>query len=534
MSITSFPFFFFVCAVLLVYFLVPKRCQWIVLLVASCTFYLSYGAKYILYVLFTSTSVYFATCGMQKITNEQNAFLKGEGKTLEKEEKNAFKVKNKLRKKRLMLFVLLANIFLLCLFKYAHFALEQLNALLGFIGSGLIEDRLHLIAPLGISFYTFQMLGYLLDVYWGNVEAEKNYFKTLLFCSFFPQMTQGPISEFSQLSGQLFSEHDFSYHNYSWGMQRMAWGFFKKMVIADALAPLVTDVFTNYPHYTGLTTLIGAFLYSVQIYADFSGYMDIMCGLCEVMGIRLTENFDRPYFSKSVAEYWRRWHISLGIWFKRFIYYPIGISKWSRRLGKASREKFGRKFGDMLPASIALVVVWLATGLWHGASWAYITWGLVNGLFIILGLWLDPFYATCRERLHINESSWFWRAFRTMRTFVLVTFIKVLPEVGSLSDGWGLWMRIFTNHEIPNSLRRLLPFLDWSSLFTLSHFGMAGLGTAVLFCFSLIERHRPVRSYTEKWPMPLRAAALGVLFFLIFTFGIQNTWEGGGFLYAQF
>ena len=534
MSITSFPFFLFICAVLLVYFLVPKRFQWVVLLAASCAFYLSYGAKYILYVLFTATSVYFAARGMQKISDEQRVFLKGEGKALEKEEKNAYKARNKQRKKRLMLCALLANLFLLGVFKYANFLLDQVNALLRLFGAGVLRDRLNLIAPLGISFYTFQMIGYLLDVYWGNVEAEKSWSKTLLFCSFFPQMTQGPISEFGQLSGQLFAEHDFSYHNYSWGMQRLAWGFFKKMVIADALAPLVTDVFQNYPRYTGLTTLVGAFLYSVQIYADFSGYMDIMCGLCEVMGIRLTENFDRPYFSKSVAEYWRRWHISLGAWFKRFVYYPIGISKWSRNLGKASRERLGRKFGDMLPASIALVVVWLATGLWHGASWAYITWGLVNGLFIILGLWLDPVYAACRRALHINENAWLWRAFQTLRTFVLVTFIKVLPEVGTLSDGLGLWKRIFTNHEIPGSLRKLLPFLDWSSLFTLSHFGMAVLGTVCLFCFSLIQRRRPVRSYTEKWPMPLRAAVLAGLFFLIVSFGIQNTWEGGGFLYAQF
>ena len=534
MSITSFPFFFFVCAVLLVYFLVPGRFQWIVLLAASCAFYLSFGAKYILYVLFTATSVYFAARGIQRIADEQRAFLKGEGRTLEREEKNAYKARNQKRKKRLMLCALLANLLVLGVFKYADFLLDQLNALLGIFGAGLIRDRLNLIAPLGISFYTFQMIGYLLDVYWGNAEAEKNWAKTLLFCSFFPQMTQGPISEFGQLSEQLFAEHAFSYRSYSWGMQRLVWGFFKKMVIADALAPLVKDVFANYPHYTGLTTLIGAFLYSVQIYADFSGYMDIMCGLCEVMGIRLTENFDRPYFSKSVAEYWRRWHMSLGSWFKRFIYYPIGISKWSRSLGKACREKLGRKFGDMLPASIALVVVWLATGLWHGASWAYIVWGLVNGLFIILGLWLDPVYAACRRALRIDESSRLWQAFQTLRTFVLVTFIKVLPEVGTLSDGWGLWKRIFTDHELPRTLRRLLPFLDWSSLFTLSHFAMAMLGTACLFCFSLIERRRPVRSITEKWPMPLRAAALGALFFLIFTFGIQNSWEGGGFLYAQF
>ena len=534
MVITSFPFFLFVCAVLILYFLVPRKYQWVVLLVASCAFYLSYGVKYILYVLYTATSVYLAARFMQKKTDEQKAFLKGEGKALSKEEKNAYKAKNKSRKKAVMLCALLSNLFLLCVFKYLHFVLEQINGVIGLFGGAGFQDTLKLIAPLGISFYTFQMVGYLLDVYWGNVEAEKNWFKTVLFCSFFPQMTQGPISEFGVLGEQLFGEHEFSYKNYSWGMQRMTWGFFKKMVVADALSPLVRDVFANYAQYTGITALIGAFMYSVQIYADFSGYMDIMCGLCEVMGIHLTENFDRPYFSKSVAEYWRRWHMSLGTWFKRFIYYPIGISKWSRNLGKVSREKLGRKFGDMLPASIALVVVWLATGLWHGASWAYIAWGLVNGLFIILGLWLDPFYALCRKTLHIREDALLWRVFQVIRTFILVTFIKVLPEVGTLSDGLGLWGQILTNHEIPRGVRQLLPFLDWVSSFTALHFFAACFGTACMFAVSLVQGRKPIRAYTEQWPLVLRAALVSALLVLILTFGIQNTWEGGGFLYARF
>ena len=226
--------------------------------------------------------------------------------------------------------------------------------------------------------------------------------------------------------------------------------------------------------------------------------------------------------------------MSLGTWFKRFIYYPIGISKWSRSLGKKSREKLGRKFGDMLPASIALVVVWLATGLWHGASWAYITWGLVNGLFIILNLWLDPFYAACRKKLHINENAWLWRAFQVIRTFILITFIKVLPEVGTLEQGLGLWRQIFTNHQIPHSIQQLLPFVNWTSLFLLIHFLMALAGTAFMFLVSLLQRRRPVRAYTEKWPMVLRVALLCVIFFFIITIGIQNTWKGGGFLYAQF
>lgn len=534
MSITTFSFFLFICAVLLVYFLVPKKLQWVVLLAASCIFYVSYGAQYILYVLFTATSVYFATRFMQKIADGQTAYLKGEGKALDKDAKNAYKAKNKGRRKAAMLCALLSNVLILCVFKYTHFALEQINGVIHLLGGGGFQDNLRLIAPLGISFYTFQMIGYLLDVYWGNVEAEKNYFKTLLFCSFFPQMTQGPISEFGALGEQLFAEHEFSYRNYSWGMQRMCWGFFKKMVVADALAPLVTDVFANYSQYTGVTTLIGAFMYSVQIYADFSGYMDIMCGLCEVMGIHLTENFDRPYFSKSVAEYWRRWHMSLGTWFKRFIYYPIGISKWSRKLGKVSREKLGRKFGDMLPASIALVVVWLATGLWHGASWAYIVWGLVNGLFIILNLWLEPFYEACRKKLHVSDSNRLWRAFRVIRTFILITFIKVLPEVGTLGQGLGLWGRIFSNHDLPHGLRQLLPFVNWISLFTSIHFLAACFGTACMLVVSLLQWKKPFRAYTEKWPMPLRVLLFGAVFFLIITFGIQNTWQGGGFLYAQF
>ncbi|MBR5109281.1 MAG: MBOAT family protein [Clostridia bacterium] len=534
MSITSFTFLLFIGAVLLAYFLVPKRCQWVVLLIASCCFYLSYGVRYFLFVLFTSASVYAAVRAMQKMADGQKAFLKGEGKELGREEKNAYKAKVKSRKKAVMLCAMLANLLVLCVFKYAHFVLEQVQSVIVLFGGAGFQDILKLAAPLGISFYTFQMVGYLLDVYWGNVEAEKNYFKTLLFCSFFPQMTQGPISEFGSLGEQLFGEHAFSYKNYSWGMQRMCWGFFKKMVVADALAPLVQDVYANYPQYAGVTVLFGVFMYSVQIYADFSGYMDIMCGLCEVMGIRLTENFDRPYFSKSVAEYWRRWHMSLGAWFKRFIYYPIGISKWNRELGKKSREKLGRKFGDMLPASIALVVVWLATGLWHGASWAYIVWGLVNGLFIILNLWLDPVYAACRRKLGIRENAWLWRAFQVIRTFILVSFIKILPEVGTLGQGLGLWARVFTNHDIPGGVRQLLPFLNWTSTFTLVHFVMAVLGTGCMFAVSLLQRRRQVRAYTEKWPMILRVVMLCVLFFFIITFGIQNTWEGGGFLYAQF
>ncbi len=534
MSITSLTFIIFIAITLLLYYVVPKKAQWILLLVASAFFYLSYGFKSAIYVLFTATTIYFATLLMQKISLNKKEFLKENKEKLTKEEKS--KAKNRIKRIRfsIMLITLLLNIGLLCFFKYFHFALEQYNAVAGWFNGCLITDTFKFLVPLGISFYTFQSIGYLVDVYWEYYEPEKNYFKVLLFVSFFPQMTQGPISDFKELTGELFTEHKFSAKNFTWGFQRMLWGFTKKMLIACILSTYVNDVFANYGNYTGIATLIGAFMYSVQIYADFSGYMDIMCGLCEMMGIKLTENFDRPYFSKSIAEYWRRWHISLGTWFKKYIYYPIGMSSGCRKIAKNTKDKLGKHFADSMPATIALLVTWLATGLWHGASWGYIAWGLVNGLFIILSVWLEPVYIATKQKLKINEEKWLWRAFQTLRTFILITFIKVLPEVGTLSDGFGLWKRIFTNHDIPHGISQLVPLLTPSLNFETISFLLAVLFTVLLFVSSLLQRKKPIREYFNALPLVLRVIIISVLIIIIISFGVRATWGAEGFLYANF
>ena len=528
MSITSLAFAVFVFALLLIYYGVPKKYQWMVLLGASLFFYLTVGGKAIIYILATSVTVYAATNAMQSVSDGQKAFFKQNKDSLTKEDKKAIKQKNKIRRRRIMLLTLIFNIGLLCVFKYLNFVSAQINALASLFGVTLLRDRYNLIVPLGISFYTFQSVGYLVDVYWENVRAEKNYAKVLLFVSFFPQITQGPISEFEQLSEQLFAEHTFSYHNYSYGLWRMVWGFMKKMILANMLAPYVADVFSNYAQYAGITVFIGAVMYSVQIYADFSGYMDIMCGLCQMLGITLTENFMRPYFSKSVAEYWRRWHISLGAWFKKYIYFPIAMSGGSRRLAGACRERFGKHFADTLPASLALIVTWLATGLWHGASWSYIVWGGVNGMFIILSLWMEPLYNKLKTSLRIDEDALWLRVFRVVRTFILVTFIKVLPEVGTLSQGLGLIGRIFTGISAPLT-GGLLPFVT-SRLNLLVVLAM----TALLFAVSVIQRRRKIRDIVNKVPLVVRVAAISCAFLLLIMFGVPATGGNGGFMYAQF
>lgn len=533
MALTSFWFLVFVLGILILYYLVPKKMQWWILLAGSMVFYLCADVRSIIFILITATSVYFGARLMQKISDDQKARFAEGG--LSREEKSSLKERNNRRRKAIMICVLLLNVGILCAFKYLHFALEQFNRIASAFGGNGITDTFQWIVPLGISFYTFQSIGYLVDVYWKKIDAEKNYGKMLLFVSFFPQITQGPISDFTQLSGELFGEHTFSYQNYAWGAQRMLWGFAKKILLADMLSPYVSEVFQYYYYYTTFTLVICGFFYSVQIYADFSGYMDIVCGLCQILGIRLSENFERPYFSKSVAEYWRRWHITLGAWFKTYIYYPIAVSKWNKKLGKLARTKISKRAGMNLPATVALVAVWLTTGLWHGASWGYIAWGGVNGMFIIVSLWLEPFYETCKKKMRINESAWLWRAFQTLRTFALVTVIKVLPEVGTLRQGLEYWKCAFTRPVILRNFVDYFPYpnlLDMESFQKAETLGIIAVGTILLFAVDLLQRKKPVREYFNRLPGIVRVVLMASLIAAIILFG--NFGQGGGFMYAQF
>lgn len=522
MSLVSEAFLLFVILLIFVYYIVPSKYQWICLLVFSLCFYLASGSKNIVFILSTTFSAYICTRYMERIHKETKAYIKEHKKLLSKEERKAYKEKKNNQCKTIMIVTLLLNIGFLCVFKYSDFVLEQCHL---FVPGNRLPDSLGLIIPLGISFYTFQTIGYVVDVYWEKIDAQKNFAKLLLFTSFFPQITQGPISEYQQLSSQLYAPHRFEYKNFSYGIQRMMWGFFKKMVIADTAAPLVRTAFTDYASMSGNNVLLGAFLYSLQIYADFSGYMDIVCGLCEVLGIRLTENFQRPYFSKSVAEYWRRWHSSLGAWFKTYIYYPVAVSKFAKKCTVYGTKAFGQTFGRTLGASIALVVTWFTTGFWHGASWAYIAWGGLNGLFIIGALWMEPVFKKAKAKFNINERTFSWRAFATLRTFFVVTLIKVFPEVGTFADGVSYWKHCFMNWDLS------------SVFYPMTTKGEAVLiigGAFCMFLVSMMQRTMGVRERVSKWPSVIRYAIFAAMFLLIMLYGVPAQSTGGGFMYAQF
>ena len=529
LSIVSASFILFLAVLTAVYYRIPRRGQWVVLLAASALFYCAAGLRTAGYILLTALSTYGAALWIDREARTQKARLAAGRETLSREEKTALKKRSTRKKRRIMALAMVFNFGMLCAFKYFHFALAQVNHLIGAFGGREILDTFQILVPLGVSFYTFQSMGYLADVYWGKAEAQGNFGKLLLFVSFFPQITQGPISSYSELADQLYAPHSFTYENYAWGAQRMVWGYFKKMVLANMLAPWVNAVFQNYESYGSPAVLVGIFCYSMQIYGDFSGYMDIMCGLCQILDIRLTENFDRPYFSKSIAEYWRRWHMSLGTWFKNYIYYPIAVSGWNKKIGKWAQKKLGKTVGRTLPASIALVAVWLTTGLWHGASWGYIAWGGVNGLFIIFSLWMEPVYAKTKKALGIREGSGWFRAFQVIRTFLMVSFIKVLPEVGGLRRGLGLWKRAFAAWSLPKSVGELFPYGV-----TKEQLCVVAAAVGLVFLTSLFQRREPVRARFNRLPLAARAAVLGILLFLILYFGVPASGSVGGFLYAQF
>ncbi len=526
MSIVSLSFIGFALATVLLYYIVPKRFRYLLLLAASIFFYISNSVKMGIYVLITAASVYAAALMMDRMGKKASAYLAENKASLTKEQKSAYKKKDKNARKAVMLCALLLNIGLLCVFKYSHFVIGIVNSVTACLGIPAINNSFRLLVPLGISFYTFQTTGYLVDVYWQNVQAEKNPFKMLLFTSFFPQMTQGPVSDFSVMSTRMFEGHAFSYDNFSRGFARFIWGYAKKVLLANMLINFVKGVFASYPSLAGITVLFGIFGYAIQIYADFSGYMDIMCGLCEMMGIELTENFDRPYFAVSVSDYWRRWHISIGTWFKKYVYYPAATAGWNRRLAKRFQSKAVRQ---NLSATLALLIVWLATGLWHGASTAYAVWGLFNGLFIILSLWLEPVYAKGLKALRIDAEGKAWHVFRILRTFILVAFIKVFPEVGTISQGFGLWTSVFRNLAHGGFISETLSLIGGKYELAI----IAGM-TLLMYVFSLMKSSVPIRERFAKLPLPVRCAVLAGIFVLVVAFGMSPHSQRGAFMYAQF
>lgn len=416
MNLFSLEFIILLTVLLVLYYIMPKKMQWICLLAASIVFYVYSGLQNLLLIGITSFTTWYAGILMAKLVSRFKTEKKAPDLT--KEQKKQLKAVM-IRKKRVVLIAaLLINFGILAYLKYWQVIY---NGIAGVLKPETESMTMGLLLPLGISFYTFQSVGYLIDQYKEGYEPETNYFKYLLFVSFFPQMIQGPINRFAHMKEQFFTEHPFDWERTKRGLFLMLFGLMKKYAIAnlliDAISVILDAPTADMP---GSVIVAGILMYSAQQYADFSGGIDLVLGIALLFGIQMAPNFRQPYFAVSLGDFWRRWHISLGSWMRDYIFYPFALTKKMQRLGKWGMSHLGRHVGRVLPACLGNILVFFIVGIWHGAQLHFILWGLYNGIIIALSELLEPVFHKCNEALHIKTESKGFHVFRVIRTFIVV------------------------------------------------------------------------------------------------------------------
>ena len=539
MSFLSMKFLLFLAAAVAGYYVIPKQLQWVWLLIFSYIFYLASGPAAVVFILTTTATTFLGglwlehtdralACALDRTLARDPDRLRRPAnpqQPLSPDEKKALKARFKQRKKWITALVLFVNFGILAALKYRNFAADNMNLLFGTHFSSA-----KLLLPLGISFYTFQSMGYLIDVYRGKYAPDRNPFRFALFVSFFPQILQGPIGRYDRLASQLYGQKSFSLTRIERGLQLMLWGYFKKIVIADRAAVVVSEVFGNYQSYGGILVMAGVLCYSLQLYGDFSGGMDVIMGASECFGISLDTNFKRPYFAQSISDFWHRWHITLGTWMKDYVFYPFSLSKGMNKLGKYCKKHFGKHVSRVLPVCIANLLVFFLVGVWHGPAWKFIVYGLYNGIIIAAGNLLAPIYTQMARKLHIPAESSPWTAVRILRTFLLVNISWYFDMAESLGAALAMMKNTVAGFTLSaltdGSLLRL--GLD------LKDCGALALSCVVLFTVSLLqENHVSMRDALAAKPLAARWCVYLMLLFSIPLLG-QITMTGGGFIYAQF
>ena len=531
MTLTSLPFLLFAAVTVLLYYLVPKRGQWIVLLVASGLFYAAAGSWYLPFILTTILTTFFLARIMENHARRDEDYIAAHKADMEKDARKAYKAAGKKKRYRMLIGGLVLNFGILAVLKYTGFAVFTVNDLLGLFTESTLTIP-HLILPLGISFYTFRSTAYIIDVYRGKAKAAANLGKYALFISFFPAVMQGPICRYNDLAEQLDTPHKAEWDNLSAGLLRVLWGFFKKVVVADTLMTAVKAIVGKPDEFGGMYVLLLIILYSAVIYGDFTGGIDVTIGLSRMLGLRLTENFNRPFSSRSTAEYWNRWHITMGSWFTDYVFYPLSICKSMQRLTKWSRAHLGKAVGMRFPVYLATLVTWFLTGLWHGASWNFIVWGVLNGVVILVSRELEPLYARFRKGVPRLWGSSFWGGFSAVRTFFLMGAIRILDCYRDVPVTARAFASMFTSVNgwsdlFGGSLAERLG-LSWAAV------AVAALATVLIFFVSRAGKEKPVADRVAARPILWAAACLGLTLAVLICGSWGIGYDAGEFIYGGF
>lgn len=475
MLFNSWQFLIFFPLVTILYFLFPHKKRWLLLLVASCIFYMAFIPQYIL-ILFLLILVDY-----------------GAGRLIQSSKGS--------RKKIYLSLSILSTVFILFIFKYFNFFVGNYTSLANILGWEYVVPHLNIILPLGLSFHTFQSLAYVIEVYRGNFKAEKNFGIYALYVMFYPQLVAGPIERPQNLLPQLRKKYNFDYQRVISGLKLMLWGFFKKLVIADSLAVVVDQAYRSPGDSSGMFLLVATYAFAFQILCDFSGYTDIARGAAEVMGFKLMINFNRPYISKSVAEFWTRWHISLGSWFKDYLYIPLG----------GSRKGTPMWVGNLL-------AVFLISGLWHGADWKFVIWGGLLGVFIVVSAGMNYFKKRFIPQLSLPSG--LSNILSVIITFNLISFTWIFFRAVSVSDALTIIRKIF------------FEFAGLGQILAQSERLIIGLFFVIVMeLVYVLAKERPLPNLFAGKPKVLR---WGFYYFIIFSIIFFGEFSELKFIYFQF
>lgn len=484
MLFNSVEFLIFFPTVTLLFFLLPHKVRWTLLLIASCVFYMAFIPVYILILAFTIVIDYFAGI---LIENRAGS-----------------------RRKSFLLMSLIANVGVLAAFKYYDFAAHNISELAHLMGVHNSLPALAIILPVGLSFHTFQAMSYTIEVYRGNQKAERNFGIYALYVMFYPQLVAGPIERPQNLIHQFREVHLFDYNRVTDGLKLMLWGMFKKVVIADRLAVYVDEVYKQPRTWGGVPLIIATLFFAFQIYCDFSGYSDIAIGAAQVMGFKLMTNFNRPYHAKSISEFWKRWHISLSTWFRDYLYVPLGGNRASRH-----RWYFN------------LFITFLISGIWHGAKWTFVMWGAINGLYLLTSIWTKEARLYFVRLTGLSQHYRVWRPVQILVTFALTCYAWIFFRSNSMSDA------IYINKAIAFTLIHPAKLMSSQILGPISltdlMWGVAVI--SLLEVFHLLQRGRSIRAMLMERPVWFRWAVYYSLVFGILVFGEFGRRQ---FIYFQF
>ncbi len=520
-DIASLAFLLFLAVTVFLYYILPKHLQWVVLLLASTVFYVLSGIQYFIFLVFSSVVSFLAA---KKMALTHNKFKKILEDITDTGYKKTYKKQLQKENKFWLFTALFGTLFVMLMIKYTAFFTENINAWFA-----VSIPMVSLVMPLGLSFYTFILLSYLIDVYRGKYTAENNFFRFFLFVSFFPHVSQGPISRFDDLAAQFKEKHAFSFDNLCQSSQRILWGFFVKLVLADRLGLLVGGVYDGHEGQSWQMLVLATIAYSLQIYADFYSSMEIAIGSAQLFGIKLSENFMRPYFSVSMPEFWRRWHITLGTWFRDYVFYPISVSHTLMKFNVWARKKWGAHAARVLASAPPIMGVWILTGLWHGASWNFVVWGVFHGCLILLSAALSEHFQSMLEKLGVPTKSAGYKLLQMGKVFFLCSIGRVFFRSESLSVAMGIFKNI-VGLSSPNAIiADLAVYYTWLDVVVLL------VGLLMFLAVSIIqERGGRVRIKIAKLSIPARWSIWIVLILGTVLFGIYGPGTSPVFLYEDF